>query len=322
MTPPVFVSVLAGRLTAFLRMRRALGFELRTQPCVLRRFDRVAARHMRRQGPVTRLVVEAYLRALDGLSPLTRRNQLCHVRQFLLYLRQFEPATFIPGPSLTPAAASPRAPHIYSEDEIRALLRTARNYPDRYRSRRWLLYETLIGFLYVTGMRVSEALALTLGDIDWRRGVVRIRRAKFHKERLVPLASSTQGWMRRYLIERAERGHSTAVSAALFVTDKGEPLSYGTAQQAIRVIAIRAGIRAPRQRGPRIHDLRHTAAVRRLYLWYRAGKDVQALLPALVTYLGHARVSSTDLYITMTGELLEQARKRFERHLDSREQPA
>ena len=90
-------------------------------------------------------------------------------------------------------------------------------------------------------------------------------------------------------------------------------MSYSTACHAFHKITRRAGLRVPGRPGPRIHDLRHTATVRRLYLWYREGKDVQALLPVLVTYLGHTRISSTDLYLTMTSELLDEAGKRSER---------
>lgn len=315
MSGVVFVSALKDRLAAFVKLRRSLGFELRSQVYVLGGFDRVMARELRRCGPVTRSHVEAYLRALAGVQPLTRHHRLCHIRQFLLYLKQFQPDTFIPDSSLAPAHASPRAPHIYPEGEIRALLREARRYPFRFPSRRWLLYETLFGFLYVTGMRISEGLALTLGDVDHPTGVVRIRRTKFHKTRLVPLTPSTHGHLRRYLAARAERGHSTAPDSPLFVGRKGHRLSYSGVLQAFHRITQRAGLRVPSRPGPRIHDLRHSAAVRRLYLWYRQGKDVQALLPALVTYLGHARVSSTDLYLTMTSELLDEAGKRSRRRL-------
>jgi integrase/recombinase XerD len=271
------------------------------------------AKEMQRRGPVTRHHVEAYLRALDGLQPLTRRHWLCHIRLFLRYLKQFEPNTFIPDHSLAPANASPRAPHIYSEGEIRALLQEAARFPYRYRCRRWLQYQALFGLLYVTGMRISEALALTLGDFDPRDGTLRIRRTKFHKSRLIPLTLSTQGHLRQYLARRAERGYGTAPHSPLFVGDKGNRMSYSVAFHAFHEIIRRAGLRVPGRPGPRIHDLRHTATVHRLYLWYREGMNVQALLPALATYLGHSQISSTDLYLTMTSELLDEAGKRSER---------
>lgn len=315
----IYVGPRAARLTAFVALRRSLGYELRSQVYVLRQFDRVLARKMSSGEHVSRVVVEAFVRSLGHLSPLTLRHRISHVRQFLLYLKQFEPATFIPDRSFAPGHASPRVPHIYTQREIQSLLREANRYPPRFPRRRWILYPTLIAFLYATGMRIGETLALKLGDIDWDQRVIHVRRAKCHKARLVPFTASTAAGLKRYLIARARRGHSREPQAPLFVADNGHvrdrPLSQSTAFHAFVQISRRAGIRAKRGRGPRIHDLRHTAAVDRLHLWYREGKDVQALLPSLVTYLGHSHIRCTDVYVTATVDLLGEAAKRFERHL-------
>lgn len=315
---PRYGSPIADRLTDYVALRRSLGFELRTQVIVLGQFDRVLQRTMKRSGPVTRPMVESYLGSLAGTQPLTRRVRLSTIRQFLLYLRQFEPRTFIPDSLLLPGRPTPRAPHIYTEEEIQALLREALLYPHRYPARRWLQYHTIIGFLFATGLRISEAMALTLADLDPHQAVVHIRRTKFHKARDVPMTPSTAEAMKRYLAARAAKGWATGPTAPLFVSEKkGGPLSCQTARQAFKAIARMAGIRGPvGTRGPRVHDLRHTAAVRRLSLWYREGKDVQALLPLLVTYLGHSAVRCTEIYLTTTPELLVAANKRFRDHFE------
>ena len=310
-----YASVLADRLASYVALRRSLGYEFRTQVYVLRQFDRVLEREMAQQGPVTREIVESFLRSLDGLATTTRRLRLSIIRQFLLYLRQFEPETFIPERSLAPASSSSRAPRIYTDEEIQALLREAMRYPLRYPKHRWLLYPTLIALLYATGMRISEALALTLADIDLRQGILHVRKTKFHKARVIPLASSTCQGIQTYLLARAERGYPTEPEAPFLVSEKGHRLPYSTALHAFRRIAGMAGLQGHAGiRHPRLHDLRHTAAVKRLYLWYREGKDVQALLPVLVTYLGHSAVRCTEIYLTTTAELLEEANTRFEWH--------
>jgi hypothetical protein len=114
-------SPVANRLTDYVALRRSLGFELRTQVFVLGQFDRVLQRTMKRSGPVTRSMVESYLASLVGTQPLTRRVRLSTIRQFLLYLRQFEPRTFIPDRFLLPGRPTPRAPHIYTEEGKRSM---------------------------------------------------------------------------------------------------------------------------------------------------------------------------------------------------------
>jgi len=310
-----FASPLAHHFRAYIALRRSLGFELRSQAHILQKFDRVLQQELSKPGPVTPTVIESFLRSLDKLQPLTRRHQLSTVRQFLRYVRQFEPQTYIPDRLYEPAGSTPHVPHIYTDEEIRAVLHQALLYPLRPAQSRGLTYHTLIAFLYATGLRISEALLLKLGDIDWQQNLLWIRRTKFHKARLVPMSPSTCDHLKRFLIDRAGKGHATGAEAPLFVNAKGTRLSYSTALHSFIRIAARAGVRRLNEANPpRIHDLRHTAAVRRLYLWYQEGKNVQALLPVLTTYLGHSSVSSTQVYVTATAELLTEANRRFEQH--------
>jgi site-specific recombinase XerD len=315
MSNALFSSSLTQYLSDYLALRRSLGYEVRTYLFVLRQFDRTVATGTHSSGPVSRDVIEEYLRSLAHLQPITRRLRLTIIRQFLLYLRRFKPTTFIPDRSMEPARSTPRMPYIFTDDEICKLIRAAYGYPARYGCRRWLLYPTLFGLLYVTGMRVSEALQLTLEDLDLRERILRIRKTKFHKARLVPLAESTCAALQRYLIARAEKGYSTTAGAHLFVNDRGNLLPYTNVRNVFHFAVRMAGIEGKARPIPRIHDLRHTAAVRRLYLWYHEGKNVQALLPILATFLGHSKVSGTAIYLTTTAELLAEATLRFEKHL-------
>ena len=315
MSNALFSSSLAQHLSDYLALRRSLGYEMRDHLFVLRQFDRTVATGTQSSGPVSRDVIEEYLRSLAHLQPITRRMRLSMIRQFLLYLRRFELTTFVPDRSMEPARTTSRKPSIFTVDEICKLIRAAYGHPARYRRRRWLLYPTLFGLLYVTGIRVSEALQLKLEDLDLRERILRIRKAKFHKARLVPLAESTCAALKRYLIARAEKGHPTAAGAHLFVNDRGNRLPYTNVRKAFHLVARMAGIEGKARPIPRIYDLRHTAAVRRLLLWYREGKNVQALLPVLSTFLGHSTVSGTAIYLTTTAELLAEANLRVQKHL-------
>ena len=212
-----FASPMAQHFRAYIALRRSLGFELRSQAHILLKFDRILQQEMSKSGPVTPTMIESFLRSLDGLQPLTRRHQLSTVRQFLRYAQQFEPQTFIPARVYEPAGSTPHVPHVYTDEEIRALLQQARLYPLRPAQSRGLTYHTLIAFLYATGLRISEALTLKLGDVDWQRNVLQIRRTKFHKARLVPMSPSTCDHLKRFLIDRAGKGHATGAEAPLFV---------------------------------------------------------------------------------------------------------
>lgn len=169
--------------------------------------------------------------------------------------------------------------------------------------------------LYGTGLRIGEALALTLGDVDLRQACLYIRKTKFFKSRLVPLGKDLTGLVTDYVIRRYEVRAASA-QAPLFCFSDGSPLSQSCARSAFRRLRVHAKVQregGPR-RQPRLHDLRHTAAVHRLVAWYRNGADLQELLPKLATYLGHKDLSSTQRYLTMIPELLWEASLCFERY--------
>lgn len=312
-----FRSCLADHLQSFIDLRTSMGYRLSGYLYAYKLFDDVLAQEMEVAGPITRDVMEAFVRSMDQLRSTTRKTRLAIIRQFLHHYRQVEPDTYIPDRYLDPSRGFARRPHIYSEEEIRSLLYAARDV-GRHPGDRWLLYPTLLGLLAVTGLRISEALDLTLGDVDLKDALLRVRKAKFQKPRLVPIADSTCLALKRFLVARAERGYATTPEAPLFPSRQtGRRMSYGAVCQAFRDIRRAAGLGRPSAGGcrPRIHDLRHTAATRRLHLWYREGANVQALLPVLVTYLGHASVRGTATYLTSTAELLGEASARQERLL-------
>jgi len=147
--------------------------------------------------------------------------------------------------------------------------------------------------------------------------VLTIRNTKFYKTRLVPLGSELNDVMAEYAKQRKKAGHSQSGDAPFFVTRLGARVPLYLLERGFRRLRAQAGV--CRQDGaryqPRLHDLRHAAAVHRLTAWYREGKDVQRLLPLLSTYLGHIEIASTQLYLTITPELLHEASKRFAKYV-------
>jgi integrase len=180
-------------------------------------------------------------------------------------------------------------------------------------------FVALFGLLACTGLRVSEALKLTRLDVDWDQGVLTIRMTKFRKSRLVPIHPSTALAMREYAKLR-DRFHPLPETDSFFVATQGKALSYSTAENTfIRYLRPQLSW-SPKNggRAPRIHDLRHTFACRRLLQWYKQGVNIDHSIAALATYLGHVEVRDTYWYLTGVPELFALVGARFEQFAKSK----
>ena len=310
MKPLEFVSSLADRFSDFLTFRRIGGVDSRNQFLLLRLFDRFLDQESFQGRYPTRELVERYLASVQHLHPGTRENRLSVVRQICRYLRQFEPECFVPDKGLLRQRRPSLVPHIYSEMEMKAILQAAQQLSP-VDSLRPKTYFVLFGLLYTTGMRCGEASALNLADVDLEQNLLFIRKGKFGKSRWVPIATSTSAVLKRYIEQRIHVFPDSS-ECPLFVTRTGRRLYHTNVDAAFRQVLKRCGLRGGKGcPGPRLHHLRHSFACNRLLAWYREGKDVQALLPALATYLGHVKVTSTQVYLQATAPLLEEANRRF-----------
>jgi integrase len=290
--------MLSEDVNRYVEHHRALGFKYRIQDRLLRNFAAFAEA----QGDEAVRTQRALDWAGQAPSPQQRRNRLLTVRRFARAM-QAEDARYQVPPTnaFGRVAFKRRTPHIYTAKEIMALLKAAaRLTPEG--SIRPATYTTLFALLAATGLRSSEALALTLEDVT-DDGLL-IRETKFRKSRLVPLHETVQRRLDEYLIRRTQVGTS---SPAVFVSQQGTALSYSTVVTVflslIRAIGLRAG---PGQPGPCLHDLRHTFAVRSLEQCGTDPDNVKRHMLALSTYLGHAHVSDTYWYLQATPKLMTQ----------------
>jgi integrase len=175
------------------------------------------------------------------------------------------------------------------------------------------MYRTLLLLLYGSGLRIGEALRLTLRDVDLGEGVITIRDTKFYKSRLVPVGPKLAQELAAFATLRRRHPLPDGEVSRFFTTRAGRGCSYDAINIVFQRLRHAAGIVCPpgEPRPPRLHDIRHTAAVHRVIAWYRSGQDVQRLLPQLATYLGHKDINSTQRYLQMTPELLHEASQRF-----------
>ncbi len=297
----------------YLRTRRALGYKLAQQGQLL--VDFVA--YLQALG-ANRIMLEhalAWAQRPTGADPVWWNARLGVVRGFARYLQALDPDTEVPPAGLLPERNHRATPYIYSESEIVRLVEAA----GRLRSPlRAATYPTLIGLLAVTGMRVGEAIGLDRGDLDWEQGLLTIRHGKFDKARQLPLHPTTIRSLLRYARRRDENSVTTNASS-FFVSSAGTRLILDNASAVFARLVRDAGLDwSGRRRPPRLHDLRHTFAVRTLVGWYRAGVDVEPRLPLLSTYLGHTGPGSTYWYLSAAPELLAVAAERLEHAWEAR----
>ena len=307
---------LQQRINDYLTERHRLGFELRSRDTLLTGFARyVAARH--HHGPLTADLMIEWARhdKWHHETPATWAVRLARVRHFARYLKQFEPETEVPEESVFGPEAGRVAPHIFHDEEIVQLLAAACliGPPGSIRP---ATYETLFGLMASTGLRVSEAIHLLDTDVDLKLGMLTIRQTKFAKSRQLPIHPTAVAALRKYRRQRA-RHVATIAEMPFLISSRGrrlgEPLC---GRQVHRVFnMLRDSLHLVNRGGhaaPRLHDLRHTFAVRRMMLWHAEGTDIDQMMLALSTYMGHAEIFYTYWYLTAVPELMALAGGKFE----------
>lgn len=257
--------------------------------------------------------VHAYI---TGAGPVTSfwHRKYGVLRGFYRFAMARGYASSCPLPKIIPKPPQ-FVPHIFSHEELQRLLDASVVCESPRSKLKPYTCRMLILLLYGAGLRISEALSLTLANVDLPAGILTIRESKFYKTRLVPMSPALTAAVETFMAQRAEE-HSTESDTALFLTRTAIPLARHTAENIFRRLRVQAGVLCHDggRYQPRLHDLRHAAAVHRLVSWYRQGADVQRLLPQLATYLGHIHIAATQRYLTLTPELLHEASLRFEQY--------
>ncbi|MBA4191455.1 MAG: integrase [Planctomycetaceae bacterium] len=293
---------------------RALGERCKTKEFILRAFCRAVGPQTR----ITRIRLKDARVFLAGKGTLTNgwHGRYFALKGFFQFAICRGDLAKNPLPTTIPNRVPTMTPYIYSRDEIRRLLdaipaaQHGNNLMEPHTLRAILLV------LYGAGLRRGESLRLTLADVDLPNSILTIRNTKFFKSRLVPISRDLTEALSDYAHWRATAHPSSDTHGPFFVNRRGEAVFRTTIETGFNRLRRYAGVR--RSDGarcqPRMHDLRHSFAVHRLIKWYRQGADVQRLIYHLSVYLGHAHLADTQLYLTLTPELLQQAGQRFERY--------
>jgi integrase len=297
-------------LEEYLAVRRSLGFDLRLPASALRNFvtfvEAEGASHI-----TTQLALRWAKQPAD-VQPATWARRLGMVRRFAAWRSAVDPRTEVPSEELLPHRYHRKPPYIYTDEEIKDLVRAAQHLPSS-KGLRAITYSTFFSLLAVTGMRVREVVALDRNDVEFEQGVLTIRRTKFGKSRIVPVEASTAHALKSYS-EHRDRIVPKPTTQGFFVSERGTRITRWSARYTFAKVSrqIGLGASAPGQgRSPRLHDIRHRFAARTLIDWYRGGLDVERELPKLATYLGHVHTNDTYWYLEAVPELLQLATERL-----------
>jgi integrase/recombinase XerD len=282
---------------------------------VVRRFTAFA--DARRERIVTRQLIWAYLESIENPARTTKFEIARNLRPFCLYLKARDSRHFVPEYRFVAKPRKQLVPHIFSEDEVQKLMKYVRKalcrhtHPPVVRT----TYATLIGLLWATGMRTSEVVNLNIGDVDFEAGVIKIRETKFYKSRLIPVHPTTTQALREYLAERNRSGFPVFDWSPFFYNWRMAERKQGryttdAFHHKIREAIIATKIKSKSGRYARPYDLRHSFATNRLSSIYD-GKEAGKRLPLIATYMGHSKISHTQVYLHPSTELLAKLGRNF-----------
>jgi len=299
-----FTKILAEKVENYIELRRSLGYSFKKQAATLRALARYVESEQL-SGPLTRDMALNFVLSIEGEA---NGRAIRHgvLRRFGEYLAVYDAGTEALDPRALPRSRAIPPPRILSDEELAALIAACRRLspmaPHRGRT-----LTTLVGLLASSGLRSGEALRLDRADVDLISGVLSIKKTKFRKDRLVPVHATTLAALRLYARHR-DGAFPTPKDGAFFLSSRGVRLSATGLYRAFGTACKLAGLDIGQPLRP--HDLRHRFAVTRLAAWHREKADVQALLPLLATYLGHACYTDTAYYVTGTADLLGMAADR------------
>jgi integrase/recombinase XerD len=311
---PRFASVHGAFMRSHIELMRASGYRYNTQASGFLRFDRFLQGRCDLVDQPLAVLLQQWAAESKTLHHAVERQQVA--RNLARAWQRIDPGLELPKVDRRLSrqrVQEQRRPYIYTPQEVRHLLQTAREFPSPRSPLRPLTLYTMLVLAYCAGLRLGELARLDLDDVHLEAGEIAIRETKFFKSRTLPLADSVVVALREYLSARQSAGAPQEGSSGLFWHMQGAA-RYSrvmTHKLLVRVLR-RAGLKPePGRVGPRIHDLRHAFVVNRMLTWYREGINPQARLPYLATYLGHKGINSTLVYLTVTQELLQEASERF-----------
>jgi len=297
-----FYSIYGPSINNFLSVKRSLGFKYKAGEYELGKLDKIAFDRDESCIGITKEFADAVCQKQPNESDKSKNNRIQVVRQFAFFLSDTGYPCYVPK---LPPFKSSHMPHIFTIDEIFRFFSACDNIKSTYRNPRTGMFfiPVLFRLLYATGIRISEAMSLSLNDVDVEKNHLKVRDSKNGKERIIPFSASMSFALKDYLKYRNQRPVLKGIDH-LFVHPAGSISTSGLPYKWFRKILFRSGIsHGGRGAGPRLHDFRHTFSVHSLVVMCEKGFDLYYSLPILSTYLGHQSLTATDKYVRLTAEM-------------------
>jgi integrase len=302
------MKTLKQRLDEYIKMKRLMGFKLQRSEYELNKFIDFVTK--KRKKIITIELILSWINRSKTSRNITKRKHLVIIRKFLCFLNQEDKRITIPNLNLIPRDACRRQKvYVYTDFEIRKLLGATKILNPSFRQ---CTYEVLFGLLAVTGMRVGEAIRLNQEDFDEKNRVLFIRDSKFGKSREVVLHKTTVNELKKYLLIK-KRSFDTLTTNSFFISGVNKRLIYENVNFVFIKMLGPAGLKTTKPHRPRLHDLRHTFAIRSMIDCYRSGGNCEKRLYELSTYMGHSSPANTYWYLTAVPELLAEGVKKLEK---------
>ncbi len=298
-----FESLFAKRINAFIEQKNSIGYPYTESTRILAVFDRFCIDFFPREKHLTKELCLAWAVRKESESNNTFRNRLMPVREFARYLNRCGECAYVLPPDFA-KKDNRYIPHIYSEAEIAAIwnvidrIEPKKNFPIRH-----YVIPTFIKLLYCCGLRPCEARRIKRRDVDLKKGCLHIEESKGHKSRIVMMSDDVTEMCRKY---------DSTVAVIMPKRELFFPSSEGTMytkvwiDKTFRIVKAKAGITGNGRNTPRLYDFRHTFATHCLYRWMSEGRDINAMLPYLSSYMGHEQLSDTFYYIHLVPGLFEK----------------
>jgi len=303
-----FTSYLADEMAHFVKFKQSSGSDYHCSAKLLFRFDQHLVALLFKSKVLARTIFQNYFETINHLCGRGFTNHYSVLQQFSAWLNLHQTDSYVLERRRALDRSHSRPAYIFTVDQIKAILDNSASFSKKEELIPGV-YQTLFSLLYSTGIRIGEALALTHADYINDEKLIHIQKGKFRKERYVVLSNSAANRLNQY-IHHYKSILPLEDQSPLFVNIRRKPLTYQNARCTFIKTLNKSGINKD-DSGPRLHDFRHTFAVHRLLQWYQTEQDINAKLPFLSTYMGHVDITSTQVYLQATAELLQAGCERF-----------